>query len=198
MPRRTSSFLEYVSCWYSEDIEDFLAKSEPQLLKDYPSVCTLPRQWAVLKPRSSKASWSCLSSSTTGCFSTRAFPARVKTLLFDLVIGCASCKDLTFPRLAFVVPFPWTSKVTQCERCNSSGADYQLTYEPWQHGGGFALIESCLKWAQHCFACRCKPRSKPSGHSSVASCIPTWSKQVLRVGALWRTRSSLQLVWVGC
>ncbi|CAE7853391.1 RpS9 [Symbiodinium sp. KB8] len=64
----------------SQDIEDFLAKSEPQLLKEQKSQLELP-------------------------------------LFFN------------YWMLAFVVPFPWTSKVTQCERCNSSGADYQLTYE---------------------------------------------------------------------
>ncbi|CAE7199520.1 RPS9B [Symbiodinium sp. CCMP2592] len=63
-----------------QDIEDFLAKSEPQLLKEQKSQLELP-------------------------------------LFFN------------YWMLAFVVPFPWTSKVTQCERCNSSGADYQLTYE---------------------------------------------------------------------
>ena len=103
------------------------------------SAFTLPRQREALKPRSRKASWNCPSSSTTGCFSTE------KILPFDL--DRVHRLDLHSLRLAFVVPFPWTSKVTQCERCNSSGADYQLTYEPWQHVGRFALIDSSLSTA---------------------------------------------------
>lgn len=40
-------------------------------------------------------------------------------------------------RLAFIVPFPWRSKVTQCEKLHDSGKSssstpsFQLTYEAW-------------------------------------------------------------------